>query len=316
MSDDESISFSTLKDTSKIMHYEALISRPGISEPDSNFIWASTFKAPIGISFLGEETFFDLFLPAGSENEGDKKLFLNRTGATFQDGIWQVRRTHEQMKNIYGSTLKSTLSTFRSLFMDYSYIEKGRVYVHLLFNENDLPLVSRMMLSVDTNSLDLRLEYLKKIGNGRTPFDVLKSSEEATSVTVEAVRKGTSNNDKTEADRVQFLMGTTLAQGVKTIAYSGNGEIPDILKPLDVDRLDENVFTFFSSNEIVVSLMDQMLRNYTIFFGYHGFATESMISLTVNLPKPLISSLLRSLGKLEDMAPDYEVRLREVVDFS
>lgn len=316
MSEEGSISERTLKETSKIMQYEILISRPGISEPDSSFIWASTFNAPLGISIQGEEVYFDLFLPSGAENEGDKKLFLNRVGAIFQDGIWQVRRTHQQMKNIYGPMIKYTLTSTRTLFMDYAYIEKGRVYIHSLFNENDLPMISNILLSVDTKSLDLRLEYLRKVDKGSTAFTCLKTNGENSSVTIEVSTNGKPAGKGTETGKLQFLMGTAMDKGVRTIAYAADGVIPEIMKPLNVEKIDENVYSFFSANEVFTSLMKLMIEENTIFYGYHGYATEETLTISVNLPKPLTTSLLRVLGKLGQKLPDQEIRIREVVDFN
>ncbi len=298
------------------MQYEILISRPGISEPDSSFIWASTFSAPLGISIQGEEVYFDLFLPSGAENEGDKKLFLNRVGAIFQDGIWQVRRTHAQMKNIYGPMIKYTLTSTRTLFMDYAYIEKGRVYIHSLFNENDLPMISNILLSVDTKSLDLRLEYLRKVDKGETAFASLRKNGENSSVTIEVSPKGKPKSKDMETGNFQFLMGTSMDKGVRTIAYAADGIIPDIMKPLNVEKIDDKVYAFFSANEIFTNLMKLMIEENTIFYGYHGFATEDTLSISVNLPKPLTTSILRVLSRLGPKLPDNEIRIREVVDFT
>ncbi len=316
MSEEGSISYRSLKNTSKIMQYEILISRPGISEPDSSFIWASTFTAPLGISIHGDEVYFDLFLPAGAENEGDKKLFLNRVGAIYQDGIWQVRRTHEQMKNIYGPMLKQTLTSSRTLFMDYAYIEKGRVYLHTLFNEKDLPLISRTILSIDSKSLDLRLEYLRKLKSDSTAFENLRHEGENTSVTIEAIIQGSSSESTQLTEKAQFLMGSAMDKGVRTVAYASEGNIPEILKPINMEKIDEHVFSFLSTNEIVVKLMEFMIEQNTVFYGYHGYATENSLTITVNLPKPLTTSLLRVMGKLVEKVPQYEIRLKEVADLA
>lgn len=313
MSQEETVSFSTLKNTSRILHYEALISRPGVGEPDSRFILSSKFRAPMGISYVGDKMHFDLFLPEGSEDEPEKKLFLNRVGANLQDGVWHVRRSEDQVKELYGPALKFALSSFRTLFMDYSYVEKGRVYIHLMFNENDLPIVSKILLSLDTKSLDLRLEYLKKLGNEETAFKILKDSCDAASVTINIQRTG--SLDAEESERVHFLMGTTLDEGVKTLALSDDAILPDILKPDNAEKIGKNVFTFFSTNEVVTGLMEMMFKDQVVFFGYHGYATENMMSISINLPKLLTTSLLKVLGKLGAQVRGYSIDLQEVVDF-
>ncbi len=313
MSNEGDISFRALRRTSGIMHYEALVSRPGISQPDSNFIWGSTFKAPIGISVKEDKAFFDIFLPEEAQNEPDKKLFLNRVGAKLQDGIWHVRRNDDQLKGVYGPALRFALLSFRTLFNDYSYIENGRIYLHFLFNESDISAVSRVFLSLDTEALGLRLEYLRKLYDGGTAFQDLQASGNTASVTMVASQDG---EYKDEPQAINFLMSSTLNEGVRTVSYSEGGGIPDILKPRDIQKVDDNVNAFYSTNEVVVRLMGLMLDNATVFYGYHGMANENSFSLTVNLPKPLVASLLRAIGKIEQENSSYTIRLSEVVDFS
>ena len=116
-----SITCRTLREICRVMDHEALLSRPGIGEPDSNFIWGSTFWAPIGISFIGENVFFNLLLPKGSENIPDKKMFLNRVEAKFYDDVWQVRRNIDQIKGAYGLPLKAAVAGAKSLTISNSY---------------------------------------------------------------------------------------------------------------------------------------------------------------------------------------------------
>lgn len=313
MCDEGNLSSRALSQTSGIMHYETLVSRPGISQPDSNFIWGSTFKAPIGISLKDDKAFFDIFLPEEAQNEPDKKLFLNRVGAKLQDGIWHVRRSDDQLRGVYGPALRFALTSFNTLFNDYSYIENGRIYLHFLFNETDISAVSKVFLSLDTESLGLRLEYLRKLKNGGTAFQDLQNTGNTVSVTIEASREAEPND---EAEEITFLMDSTLNNGVRTVSYSQDGSIPDILKPQNIQKVDSKVNSFFCSNEIVMRLMDLMLDTPTVFYGYHGIANRSRICLTVNLPKPLTASLLRTIGKIEQENSDYSIRLREVVDFT
>lgn len=313
MSDEGNISFRTLKQTSGIMHYEALISRPGISQPDSNFIWGSTFKAPIGISVKENKAFFDIFLPEEAQNEPDKKLFLNRVGAKLQDGIWHVMRNDDQLKGVYGPALRFALQSFRTLFNDYSYIENGRIYIHFLFHESDISAVSKVFLSLDTETMGLRLEYLRKLKKGGTAFQDLETSGNTVSVTIEASQDGEYREDP---KGINFLMGSTLYKGVRTVSYSEDGRIPEILKPEEIRKVDDNVNAFYSGNEIIVRLMGFMLDNATVFYGYHGTANDNGFSLTVHLPKPLTAPLLRTIGKIEQESSDYSIRLSEVVDFS
>lgn len=314
MNKEETISSISLKNTSNIMQYEAMVSRPGISQPHSNFIWASTFKAPIGISVKDDQAFFDIFLPEGSENEGDKKLFLNRVGAKLQDGIWHARRTNEQLKDVYGPNLNFPLLSYNTLFNDYSYIENGRVYIHFLFNVKDLSVVSNLFLSLDTEALGLKLEFLRKLNEGTTAFHDLRNWKDSVSVTIEASKDGEFEN--TGPEKANFLMSKTLNVGVKSLAYAKEGKLPGILEPHEPEQLEGNIFTFYCSNKLIVRLMDLMFEESAIFYGYHGYATENKLSLTINLPKPLIALLLRVIGKVEKDVAGYTIRLREVVDFS
>lgn len=55
----ESIAGRTLQKMCGVMNREILLSKQGIGEPDTDFIWGSTFRAPIGISFIGENVFFN-----------------------------------------------------------------------------------------------------------------------------------------------------------------------------------------------------------------------------------------------------------------
>lgn len=314
MNTEESISFRALSKTTEIMQYEALISRHGIIQPDSNFIWRSTFQAPLGININGERGFFDIFLNEGAENEPDKKLFLNRVDAKLKDGIWHVRRTDEELKGSYGNMTNFPLLSFNSLFNDYSYIANGRIYIHLLFNENDLSAVSRAFLSIDTAGLGIRLEFLRRLKEGATAFCDLKEREDASSVTIEISSDG--NFDDEGEAVAHFLMNPNLKKGVRTLLSAPGGKIPEIMKPLDPQKINDNVTAFYCSNEVIFGLMKKMFEESIIFFGYHGFATENKISLTVNLPDPLKTSLIRVVGKVENEVPDYSIRIREVVEFA
>lgn len=315
MLSEESFASRALKNVSTLMDYEILVSRPGISEPDSNFIWASTFRAPIGVSIVRDEVFFNLFLPAGSENEGDKKLFLNRVGAKFQDDLWQVRRSMSQVSGNYGPAMKLALSLFKSAMVDYSYISNGRTYTHMVFNRDDLQGVSRALLSIPDQVEDLRIEYMKKTGREFTVFRAIDEKEEVSSVTIEASQSD-SPPPEGEGDPMFFLMGNILEKGVKTVGKVPGSGVPEILCPREPVQFGNSLVSFSSCNQFLMSLVELMAREYVVIYGFCGSASGNSINLTINLPSRQVPALLRILRKASSNSGEWQLNLNEVIAFS
>lgn len=316
MKPEESFASRALRNVSKLMDYEVLVSRPGVSEPDSNFIWASTFRAPIGVSFVGESVYFNLFLPEGSEHEGDKKLFLSRVGAKFLDGLWQVRRSMDQVGWTYGPALKMAVTSFRSVILDYTYISKGRTFAHFTFNEMDLDDISETLLMV-SNQLDgLRVEYLKKIRGEITVFKVINENEEVSTLTLEAFKDGHKNSDgHARDDGMFFVLGNILDKGVKTVGRASKNSIPEILKPSGVVQMGEELVSFNSGNQFLTNLVELMASNYIVVYGFYGSALNDSINLAINVPTQQTSALMRILRMLIEDTESWSIKLKEIVYF-
>ena len=270
MNANKSSAYRALENISNMMNYEILISRRGISDPDSDFIWASTFKAPVGISFIGENIFFNLFLPEDSEKDADKKLFLKRVEAKLQDGLWQVRRSMGQVVGNYGPALKLAVSSFRSAVLDYSYIEKGRTYVHFLFNEADLDGISRMILAVSNQIDDLRVEYLRNISNDVNVFSALRENEDVSAVTVEISPSDGKAESGSAGDVMFFVLGGVMDNGVKTLGTTKGKKVPEVLEPVEENPLGDGIQSFHSSNPYLRSLVKSLAESYAVIYASPG----------------------------------------------
>lgn len=311
----ESYAYHALKQVSRTVDYEMLTSRPGISEPDSNFIWASTFKAPIGISFIRDDVYFNLLLPKGSENENDKKIFLNRVGARYKDELWQVRRSMAQMDSAYGQNLKLAVSSLNSVVLDYAYIERGRAYAHLVFNSTELPAISQGILSTRSRESGVRVEYLRRTVGDNTVFRVIDRHEEVSAVTIEAVRNSGEQYEHQEGDPAYFLLGNVLDGGLRTICLPGKDGIPSILEPDGVTRIDDNSFSFVSRNQLIMDAVELMAEEFIVVYGSYGSSNEDTLTLTINIPSKQTPSLLKVLERLVDKSGSWKITLKEVMKF-
>lgn len=315
MKPDESLAAKALKSISSHMDYELLVSRPGITEPDSDFIWASTFKAPMGVSFIRDKIYFNLFLPEGSDSDGDKKLFLKRVGAKFQDELWQVRRSMDQVTGNYGPALKLAVSNFKSLVIDYSYIKKGRSYVHFIFNDAELERVSESLLSI-ANQLDgLRVEYLKKTRGEMTAFSVVDESDELSAVTIEINPPNGGRSMKSSDAEISFVMGNVLEDGVKTVGTGSVDRIPGIMMPENVSEIQDGLLSFDTCNPIIVRLVESMATEFIVVYGFYGAVVNGEISLTINVPTQQTPALLRILKVMSENDELWGVKLKEVAYF-
>jgi hypothetical protein len=311
-----SIACRTLQEMSRVMDHEALLSRPGIGELDTNFIWGSTFSAPIGISFIGDNVFFNLILPKGSENIADKKMFLNRVEAKLYDEVWQVRRSLDQIKGPYGPPLKAAISGSRSLIINDSYVDRGRVYVHFVFNGYELPYISQQLLLSINEESDVRLEYLREMNEGHTVFSVTDEKSEYTAISIEISHREEKSTGKERIDEIFFVMGNFLDNGVKTFGKKVNEDIPEILQPERVSDLEKNMVSFYTNNQLIVTLVELLSSEYVLLHGFCGSASRTAIKLTMNVPVQQIQSLLRTLNKVMKGSDLWRLQLSEVVPSS
>lgn len=310
----DSHAYEALNQVSRAVDYEMLISRPGISEPDSNFIWASTFKAPVGISFIRDEIYFNLLLPKGSENETDKKIFLNRVGARYKDELWQVRRSMDQMDNMYGPSLKLAVSALDSVVLDYAYIEKGRTYAHLVFNSTELPKISHGLLSLGNQEGGMRVEYLRKASGETSVFDVIDEHEEVSAVTIEA--EELSGGYHAGKVATYFILSNILDSGLRIVGTAGNPGVSDLLKPSGTVSVDDSTVSFTSNNQLLMDMVEMMAEEYIVVYGSYGKADGSTLSLTINIPSKQTPSLLKVLSQIVEKSEGWRITMKEVLRFS
>ena len=309
----ESIAGRTLQKICGVMNHEILLSRPGTGEQDTDFIWGYTFRAPIGISFIGENVFFNLMLPKGSESAADKKMFLNRVEAKPYDDVWQVRRSMDQIKGAYGPALKTAIAGAKSLTLNNSYVDRGRVYVHFVFNVAELPYVSQQLLLLINQGSDVHVEYLREMNKGHTVFSAIDEKDEYSAVSVEiSSREGKSTGSQV-TDEMFFVMGNFLGKGVKTFGKKVRGAIPEIIKPEEVSDLDGDLVSFYANNQLIVDLVELLSSKYILLHGFYGSASSRAINLTMNAPARQTQSLLRTLNKLMKGSELWRLQLSEVV---
>ncbi|WMT45588.1 MAG: hypothetical protein RE469_05165 [Cuniculiplasma divulgatum] len=58
--------------------------------------------------------------------------------AKFQDGLWQVRGNVSELSTVHENVLNLAVSGFQSVVLNYSFIEKGRYFLHFIFNSQEL----------------------------------------------------------------------------------------------------------------------------------------------------------------------------------
>ena len=309
----ESIAGRTLQKMCGVMNREILLSKQGIGEPDTDFIWGSTFRAPIGISFIGDSVFFNLMLPKGSESAAGKKMFLNRVEAKLYDETWQVRRSMDQIKGSYGPALKMAIAGGKSLTLNNSYVDGGRVYVHFVFNIAELPYVSQQLLLLINQGNDVYVEYLRELNEGLTVFDFIDEKDEYSAVSVEISSREDRSTGSQVTDEMFFIMGNFLGKGVKTFGKKERGAIPEILKPEEVSDLDVNLVSFYTNNQLIVHLVELLSSEYILLRGFYGSASGRAITLTMNVPAQQTQSLLTILNKVKKGSGLWRLQLSEVV---
>ena len=302
-----------LKKIPNLLDFEVLMSRLGVSESDSNFIWASTFTAAESIASLDGQLFLNLFLPEGSENDPEKKLFLNRVGAKFQDGLWQVRRRMDQLKGKYGAFIQTTLYTFKTAVFDQMYIKNGRVYGRLLINHSELEPFSRLLMKVKKERPDLRVEHYGKYDRNGMPYLIQRLGEELTFVTVEFGYGNPHLLPVDEEGDFFFILAHFVESGVKAVASSADGKIPDLLVAEDISNPNENLFTFRSNNKFINSLLRALANQFVVVFGFFGTVGRDNATLTAAMPKEQVQVFLRTLSSVTEESKECKPVILEIV---
>ena len=276
---------SVIRSVSSMVDYEALFSRPGAGEPDSSFMWTSKFTAPVGMSFLGETLYLNIFLPGGSENEADKKVFLNRVGAKFQDGLWQIRRRMEDKEGAYGHIMKTALMKFRSLVLVNAFIGNGRTYTHFVFNRGDLPAISKAALSLPKMGKEISVEYLKKTDGENIFLKRLQDTEDVYAVTLQIKYSSSKLNQGSLDNETPFALTLLHSNGIKGVGKLNGMEFPSILNAADISEINDNVVSFISNNDFLVSLMKSIVSEYIVVYGIYGVARNDSLNVVINIPK-------------------------------
>ncbi len=302
-----------LDKVSGIMDYELMISTAGIREADSNFMWATTFRAPVGINFIHSNVSINLFLPEGSEYQKDVNLFFNRVGAKFQDGLWQVRRRMDQLKGQYGGPMQTAMSVFKTAIVDQMYIRKGRNYGRLLINHSELEFYSRILLRVQKERPDFRIEYYRPFDGRDSAFLIPGMEEELVFVTMEFHKNTQPDPTVSGEDEFFFTLANFVEGGVKAIALSKYSNVPDILASVEVSSPTENVFTFKSNNEFILSLVRALANQYVVILGYYGTINQENATLTVAMPREQIQIFMRTLAEVANEAHECNPIITEVV---
>lgn len=316
MKSKKTVASGILENVSGLMDYELLVSRPGIKEADSDFMWASSFRAPIGINFVGGEGSLNLFLPEGSEDDKDKKIFLTRVGAKFQDGMWQVRKSLKEVHGEYGFALRNGLSNFRSLVLDHSYIQRGRYYAHFTFNVNDLDELSEGLMSFAEIIEGYRVEYLRKLHDPANVFDDIDERGDISMVTVEITQSSGPKANEFSEDMVYFVMSNFLDDGIKTIGKVRNNKVPKILAHSGLTDISHGVKYFKSGNELIIDLIQRIALDYIVLYGLYGAAGENYLHLMLPIPSQQTSSLLRAVRKLAGESSEWKIKLIEISSYS
>ncbi len=302
-----------LEQVSDLLNYELLVSTPGIKEPDSNFMWAEKFRAPVGINVIQNDVSFNLFLPEGSENEKDKKLFFSRVGAKLESGLWQVRREMSELSEDYASTIKLALGQFGSVILDYSYIQEGRYYAHFTFNDSDLAGISSTLIALNDVLQGYRIEYLRTIKHHASIFNGIEEIGEVATVSVDISREGGSGGGFD--GYFPFVMANFLNGGVKTLGKGMGKTPPDILGPSDVSRVRGDIISFKSKNDHITELVKLVASNFIVLYGMYGVANGDSLRLMMPIPKQQTSILLKVLHTLINQRPGWNIKLSELSQF-
>ncbi len=301
---------------SGIMDYEMLVSTSGIREADSNFMWATTFRAPVGINFINDKVSIILFLPEGSESSKDVNLFFNRVGAKLQDGLWQVRRNLTELSDVYGSALKLGVSTFRSLMVDYSYIHKGRYHAHFTFNSRDLMDISSLIVTYSDLADGYRVEYMRRLKNHSQVYDWINARDKVTNVTLQIAREGVHSDGNDPSHDVPFILANFLDErGTKGIALSNGKALSQLLQSHEESSIAEHITSFWSTNEVLTYLVSRLASNYIVIYGMYGLAGNDSIKLVIPVPVQQTTALMMLLKDAMADFTKWDLKLLEITDY-
>ena len=313
MHNENGVTAKTFRLLSSIMDYEALFSKPGIGEIDSNFIWASKFVLPIGIGFVRDKIFFNLFLPEDSKSEGDMNIFLNRVRAKPNDGLWQVRREMDQTKGTYGGGLKAALLQFRSMILLRSYIKGGRIYTHFLCNSADLKGGSKLILSLPKSEEDLRVEFIRRTKGNFHILSELQDFGDVYALTFLVRDTKQKKSEGMKGEETVFALGLVQENGVRAVGSSMGNNIPEILEAKDVNSLGGSVLSFNTHNKLLIRLMEYASSEYIVIYGFYGIASGDTITMTLSTPRQQTAPIMRLIRELSSEFPSLDIRLVEIL---
>ena len=314
MNIDGSITSDILSNMPLFLDYEILVSIPGIAEPDSGFMWGSSFRAPVGISLQDGKVSFNLFLPSGAEKEKNISLFFNRVGAKFQDGLWQVRREMADLSTVYEQVLNAAVSSFPSTVLDYSYIEEGRYYAHFIFNSGELHKISEALITFSQMITGMRIEYLRKLDHAAGAFSEVAETEETTVACI-GIEPAEDGKNLVEDDFF-FVMANFIENGSKVVGSylnpNKNTELPKILKARDVCEVSPGVWSLRCQNKLLSSFLTLSKAEYLIVASIYGIARTYSADLLITMPSVQMSVFMSILAKLKDRNPEWNLTIREV----
>ena len=279
-----------------------------------HFMWASTFRAPVGINFINSNVSINLFLPEGTESHKDVNLFFSRVGAKLQDGLWQVRRNLSDLSDIYGSALQLAVSSFKSLMVDYSYIQKGRYNAHFTFNSRELMEISSLIITYSDVADGYRVEYMRKLANHSNVYDWINARDKVSNVVLQISKSG--NGQDTGSREVPFLLADFLDErGVKGMAISGKGEMPEVLECSESSAFSSELTSFWSRNEVLTNLVGRLASSFIVLYGTYGCANENSLKLVVPVPVQQTTALIKLMKELMAEFTRWDLKLLEVTDY-
>lgn len=299
----------------ELVDCELLVSTPGIKEPGSNFMWASSFRAPVGIDVIGEEVTFNLFLPEGAEHDNDKKLFFNTVNAKLVDGLWHARRNMKDLSESYASVIRMALTSFRSVILDQSFIEEGRYYAHFIFNQQELPAISNALISLAGEVRGYRIEYIRKLRNRESIFNEVEELGTVSTIVLVISKKGNENVDRKESADVPFIMAKLINQGVKTIAKAQESGIPQLLSSGKTSEIKDRIVEFDTSNNLITDLVRNSSQNFIIIYGLFGYVKGESIFLMLPIQRKQIGAFLQVLNDLREQYKEWDISIPEIERF-
>lgn len=312
MISDRTIAHEILDNIPELVDYEILVSTPGVRESDSGFMWSSSFRAPACLNFIGESVYMNLFLPEGSEDDKEKKLFLTRINAKLQDGLWQARRNLDELNGVYSSSIKMAINAFRSLILDYTYILRGRYYAHFTFNSSDLADISSLLVSFADSVEGLRIEYMRRLGPSSPLFSGNSADEDVSAVTISITPR---NGVEKSTHDAYFVMGSMLEKGRKTIARNNGSDIPEFFGAANVSRLDSNETFFESCNAFLNSFLDKLMGDFVVIYGVYGSAGKNSANVVITLPTQQTTPLLRAINTVVNSQEQWDAGILEISAF-